>query len=91
MQIPNHVKEHIETIAKQEQEFLSDRTGAERLADSIAKFAGSFRFVLVHLVFFSAWIATNLGKLGCGTFRSFPYLCWTRLLRLRRSSWQASS
>jgi uncharacterized membrane protein len=73
MQIPNHVQEHIETIAKHEQDFLSNRTKAERLADGIAGFVGSFRFVIVHLVFFSAWIIANTSRLGLVHFDPLPY------------------
>ena len=60
MQLPIHVREHIETIAKHEQEFYSRRTFAERIADRIAGFAGNFKFVSLHLAFFSAWMLWNI-------------------------------
>lgn len=55
----NHVQEHIELIARHEEEFLAQRTGSERLADRIASFAGSFSFVGLHLLFFVLWIVIN--------------------------------
>lgn len=60
MQLPIHLREHIETIAKHEQEFYSRRTFAERIADRIAGFAGNFKFVSLHLAVFSAWIFWNV-------------------------------
>ena len=54
-----HLQEHIDLIAKHEQDFLIRRTRAERLGDSIAGFAGSLSFVCIHLVLFAGWIAVN--------------------------------
>ena len=55
----SHVQEHIDVIAKHEQEFLDRRTKAERLGDSIASFAGSIPFVAIHLSVFVFWILFN--------------------------------
>ena len=55
----NHLQEHVDLIAKHEQEFLERRTRAERITDAIAAFAGNPRFVLAHLVLFAIWIALN--------------------------------
>ena len=53
------IQKHIDLIAKHEQEFLLSRTRAERVGDLIAGFAGSFRFVGVHLVLFAGWMVLN--------------------------------
>ncbi len=55
----SHIKEHIDLIAKHEQDFLTNRTPAERLGDSFAGFAGSLSFVCIHVAIFAAWIAFN--------------------------------
>lgn len=55
----NHIQEHIDLIAKHEQDFLLHRTAAERLGDSIAGFAGSLPFVCIHLAIFAGWMAFN--------------------------------
>jgi uncharacterized membrane protein len=55
-----HIQDHVELIAKHEQEFLSNRTRAERLSDTIAGFVGSLSFVVAHLGLFSAWILFNV-------------------------------
>ncbi len=54
-----HLQGHIELIAKHEQEFLAQRTPAERFSDDIAGFIGSLPFVAAHLVFFTVWIIYN--------------------------------
>ena len=56
----SHIQEQIELIARHEQEFLEQRTTAERVSDVIAGFIGSLPFVAVHLCVFAAWIVTNL-------------------------------
>ena len=56
----SHIQEQIELIAKHELDFLAQRTSAERLSDTIAGFIGSFKFVVLHLCIFAAWIVFNL-------------------------------
>lgn len=55
-----HIQEHIDVIAKHEQEFLSKRTRTERISDNVAAFVGSVPFVVGHIVIFCIWIAVNL-------------------------------
>ena len=59
MQVPNHVQEHIDTIAKHEQEFLVRRSPAERLGDLTAAIVGNLGFVAAHIVLFLFWILAN--------------------------------
>jgi uncharacterized membrane protein len=47
-------QDHIETIAKHEQEFQASRSRGERIGDRIAAFAGSFSFVAIHITLFIA-------------------------------------
>ena len=72
MQIPSHIQEHIETIARHEQEFNSKRSRTERIGDSIARFAGSFSFVLLHIAAFFAWMVVNLVP-GTSHFDPLPF------------------
>jgi uncharacterized membrane protein len=55
-----HIQEHIDLIARHEQEFLAQRTPAERIGDSIASLVGSLLFVALNLAVSSAWIAWNV-------------------------------
>jgi uncharacterized membrane protein len=59
MQVSNHVQEHIDTIAKHEQEFLSRRSAAERLGDLTAAIVGNLGFVAAHIFLFLFWILAN--------------------------------
>jgi uncharacterized membrane protein len=59
MQVPNHVREHIETVAKHEQEFLERRSPAERLGDLTAAIVGSLGFVAAHVCLFVFWVLVN--------------------------------
>jgi uncharacterized membrane protein len=74
MQIPNQVKDHVETIAKHEQEFLASRSRADRLSDSVAIFAGSLSFVVLHLAIFLVWIILNTGFISrISRFDPYPF------------------
>ena len=64
MQIPSHVQEHIETIARHEQDFQAKRSRADKMGDAIAGFAGNFAFVLIHLVIFIIWMYVNTAYVG---------------------------
>ena len=55
----NHVRQHIDLIAKHEQDFLAKRTATERLGDTMASFVGSLSFVALHVMGFAAWIGWN--------------------------------
>jgi uncharacterized membrane protein len=54
-----HVQEHIDLIAKHEEEFLARRTTSERWGDTVAGFAGSLTFVCLHLSVFGLWVLVN--------------------------------
>jgi uncharacterized membrane protein len=70
-----HIQEHVDIIAKHEQEFLASRTAAERLSDVVAGFVGSFPFVFAHLGIFAAWILLNtLPGVHHWDARPFPLL-----------------
>ena len=57
-----HTQSHIDSIARQEHEFLEQRTLLERASDRIAGFAGSMFFVLIHVLLVLFWVLTNLNR-----------------------------
>jgi uncharacterized membrane protein len=59
MQVPNHVQEHIDTIAKHAQEFLARRSPAERVGDLTAAIVGNLGFVAAPFFLFLFWILVN--------------------------------
>jgi uncharacterized membrane protein len=73
MKTPGHIQEHIDTIAKQEQEFLANRSLANRLADKVASFAGGIFFVMCHLLVFAAWMLVNSFSFHIPHFDPMPY------------------
>jgi uncharacterized membrane protein len=60
----SHLKEHINVILRQEEEFLARRTAAERVGDAFGRFVGSLRFVAVHAAWFLGWILVNTLKVA---------------------------
>jgi uncharacterized membrane protein len=61
---PNHLQDHIDLIVKQEQDFLSRRTSAEKIGDLVGSFIGSLPFVVIHLIIFCFWIIMNTYRIG---------------------------
>jgi uncharacterized membrane protein len=71
---PRHIREHIETIAKHEEEFLARRTTSDRVGDSLGGFVGSLWFVAVHVIWFGLWILMNVGTIpGIRRFDPAPF------------------
>jgi uncharacterized membrane protein len=60
---PQHVRDHVDTVAKHEKEFLEERSAADRIGDSVARFAGSLGFITVHLLWIGTWLLINAGFL----------------------------
>jgi uncharacterized membrane protein len=54
------IQQHVELIARHEQDFLNQRSTSERIGDVIAGFAGSLKFVGIHLATFAFWIGLNM-------------------------------
>src|ERR1035441_1646509 len=70
----DQIQEHVDLIAKHEQEFLARRTRSERIADTIACFTGSLSYVLLHVVLGAVWVAVNTLSIGrIGHFDPAPF------------------
>ena len=57
--LPEHIRKHIETIAKQEKEFQQGQTAFDKVGHAIGGFVGSFPFILFHVLWFSTWLFLN--------------------------------
>ena len=69
-----HAEAHIDSIVKQEEAALEARSPSERLADAVAAFAGSLRFVALHLLLLGAWLLVNSGHLfALKPFDPYPF------------------
>jgi len=52
-------------------------------ADGITNFAGSMRFIYIHIAWFGVWIAVNVGLAGMGhEFDKFPFGLLTMIVSL---------
>jgi uncharacterized membrane protein len=60
----NPLKDHIDIIAKHEEEFLARRTRSERVGDLLGSFVGSLGFIAFHVAAFTAWILVNMLPIG---------------------------
>ncbi len=58
---PRVAQENIEQIVRLEQEAEERRSTSEKIADAIAGFVGSMRFVYLHMLWFLIWLPINLG------------------------------
>lgn len=69
-----HTQSHIDLIAKQEHEFLTQRSVSEGIGDRVAGFAGSIYFVLLHAAIVVFWILINANRIyGLPKFDPYPY------------------
>jgi uncharacterized membrane protein len=57
-------------MAELERKALDDRTPVDRLTDGLARVAGSTRFLVLHAIWFAAWIVLNTTRVA---FDPFPY------------------
>ncbi len=55
----DHLQEHIDLIARHEQEFLAQRSHSEKLGDRMASYIGSLGYVGAHVAIFAGWIGWN--------------------------------
>jgi uncharacterized membrane protein len=62
--------------------YASQRNPVERLADRLTRAASTPAFLIVHAVWFSAWILWNLGALGARPFDPFPFGLLTMVVSL---------
>ena len=65
---------YVNSIVKQEHEALGERSRSERLADTVASFAGSFAFIALHLAFVTCWVFANSGNTAMADpFDPYPF------------------
>ena len=80
---PHAVDENINTIRVWERAALHHRTPAERASDSITRAAGSGRMLVLHIVWFAAWLLINTGTIQViPIFDRFPFPLLTMLVSL---------
>jgi uncharacterized membrane protein len=67
------------------QEFEDSRSFGERLADRIAKFGGSWPFILLFFACLVGWVILNTGLLQARAFDPYPYILLNLFLSMLAS------
>lgn len=71
---PRAAARNVEEIARLERETARERSLADRVADVVARSAGTLGFVLAHAALIAAWIAVNTGAIpAVPAFDPFPF------------------
>jgi uncharacterized membrane protein len=69
------VESNIHCVADLERAFEHRRRRTDRIADAVGGFTGSISFVLVHLLWFTAWFLINTGVIPhVKKFDPFPFI-----------------
>lgn len=72
---PSPAIDNINTIARLEQQFLQHRTPVQRIGDVIGSFAGSMKFVVLHIFLFVFWYLANTRRIpGIPAFDPYPFM-----------------
>ena len=67
-------KRNVETIAQLEQELVAQQSRTERWGSGVARFFGSFRFVVAQIFFVAAWIVLNTENISwIQPFDPYPF------------------
>jgi uncharacterized membrane protein len=76
-------EQNIHAIVALEQEALHSRSFADRISDAITRFSGSGSFIILHVLWFAAWIIANMGLIsGISPFDPFPFNFLTLIVSL---------
>lgn len=79
--IQDLLQTNVETIRRLEVKALEPQSLTDRLASRVERFAGSPRFVWIHVVWFAAWIIANT-VLPTRHFDPFPFTFLTLVVSL---------
>jgi uncharacterized membrane protein len=75
-------QKNIETVMRLEDASKNCHHWTENLANRITSFCGSVSYVLVHIVWYSAWLAWNLLAVKEARFDPFPFSLLTLIVSL---------
>ncbi len=74
-------RKNVEAVSKLEVAAREERTSTDRIAEAIANFCGSMRFVWVHVFWFAVWILANAMP-GIPHIDPFPFTFLTLVVSL---------
>ena len=73
---------HVGTMRAVKAAHAQDRTRIERIADWMTHFASSMPFLILHAIWFGAWMLVNVGLLPIAPFDPFPFGLLTMIVSL---------
>ncbi|MBC7851868.1 MAG: DUF1003 domain-containing protein [Pirellulaceae bacterium] len=76
------VRRNMRALVAAHERAETKKSFSERVSDVICAFSGSTTFVLLHVIWFSAWILLNLDVGGWEPFDPFPYGLLTMIVSL---------
>ena len=76
------IEQNIDAILELRTRALEARSLEERISDGITDFSGRMVFLYVHAVWFTVWIAVNLGVFGLKPFDPYPFGLLTMIVSL---------
>ena len=80
---PATVLQNIDEIVRMEERASTERSNSERVSDSIAAFAGTWRFILCHLAVIVLWVAWNSSLIpGLKMVDPYPFSLLNALVSL---------
>ena len=71
--MPHPIRQNIETIGQLEEATVSSCSAAERLSNSVTRFAGTLGFLAFQGMIIGIWIIINLGWLAIVPFDPAPF------------------
>ena len=74
-------RRNVELVHQLEEAAKQERTASDRIAEVIANFCGSMKFVWVHVVWFGGWIILNVVP-GIQHYDPFPFTFLTLVVSL---------
>jgi uncharacterized membrane protein len=81
--VSTHLERNVRAIAELEQNAMAARGSADRMSDGITRVAGSAAFVILHVIWFTAWIAINAGLVpAIVPFDPYPFSFLTLVVSL---------
>jgi uncharacterized membrane protein len=76
------VERNLEAIDEHRNAVEKQKTIQDHTADWITYWTGSMLFVYIHMVWFAAWVAVNLGFFGIRPFDPYPFGMLTTIVSL---------
>ncbi len=76
------IEENVRTVVEMRRKVQDAKTHQDRIADAITRFSGSMPFVFLHVVWFGAWIAGNVGEAPLLGFDPYPFGLLTMIVSL---------